>query len=72
MAEPAKKSKAIRDVQSYLVGTNIEQAIRNNVCVRCKGPANVFNNAKSEKEFTITGYCQLCQDFVYDHIRGDR
>ena len=58
-------------MQNQILGVDVAQCIENNTCARCKGPANVFNDARSEKEYTITGFCQICQDFVFDHLQRE-
>jgi len=40
-------------------------AIENKVCVFCQAPATTFKDALSEKEFTISGTCQKCQDDIF-------
>ena len=34
-------------------------------CVICGGRADTFKDALSEKEFGISGMCQICQDEVF-------
>ncbi len=41
------------------------EAIDSDMCVSCKGPAAEFDNELSRKEFTISGFCQKCQDVVF-------
>lgn len=36
-----------------------------NTCTWCGGPAEKFKDALSKKEFTISGFCQKCQDNVF-------
>jgi hypothetical protein len=31
-------------------------------CATCGGPAITFKNESSEKEYTVSGMCQQCQD----------
>jgi hypothetical protein len=40
--------------------------IKGGVCVCCGKPAISFKNKLSEKEFTISGLCQKCQDGVFE------
>jgi len=35
-------------------------------CVTCGGPAIEFDSALSEKEYSISGMCQICQNDVFD------
>ena len=34
-------------------------------CAICSGPAEVFTDALSAKEYTISRMCQACQDVVF-------
>ena len=36
-----------------------------NVCTLCPRPADKFRDALSEKEYRISGMCQVCQDSVF-------
>jgi uncharacterized CHY-type Zn-finger protein len=36
-------------------------------CVMCGGQAESFKNAISEKEYTLSGMCQTCQDNFFDN-----
>lgn len=36
-------------------------------CVMCGGKAEAFKNALSEKEYTLSGMCQVCQDSFFDN-----
>jgi hypothetical protein len=44
-------------------------ALNSRTCVAppvgCGGPANEFRDARSEKEYGISGFCQNCQDKVF-------
>lgn len=39
--------------------------IRKGICPICNQPIGPFKNALSEKEYTISGMCQNCQDKVF-------
>jgi len=45
--------------------TNRRESIKENVCAWCKGSANEFSDELSRKEFTISGFCQKCQDEIF-------
>ena len=36
------------------------------ICVKCKKEAKTFKDQLSEDEYHISGYCQGCQDQVFD------
>ena len=40
-------------------------ARKNKTCVICGGKATTFKNAISEKEYTLSGMCQCCQDKIF-------
>jgi hypothetical protein len=71
MAEPADKHPEIRRFQSDLMGTDVEQTIRRDTCVSCKGPATKFNDECSRREFSISGLCQQCQDRVIGSLEAE-
>lgn len=64
MAEPSEKHPAYEAVLTEYFGDRTEP-IRNNYCMVCNGPATEFKDAISEKEFTISGLCQTCQDKMF-------
>lgn len=40
-------------------------SIRKDICVQCGRPATNFRDEISKREFTISGFCQSCQDKVF-------
>jgi hypothetical protein len=42
-----------------------KNAFENNTCVSCGKPAHEFTDALSEKEWKISGLCQVCQDELF-------
>ena len=73
MANPTDKHPAIDDLLKSLLGISLlgeenprRTAIENDVCVFCHTPATTFKDALSEKEFTISGACQTCQDDIFE------
>ncbi len=71
MAIPTKKSEAIENFVDLLASpTNaLRTSIENNVCLPeplgCGGPAAEFKDARFAKEYTITGFCQVCQNEIF-------
>lgn len=67
MSEPSKKSPEIEQMLEEAFGRTT--AIKNNTCIDppigCGGPAHEFRDMLSEKEFTISGLCQKCQDEIF-------
>ena len=62
MAKATKKNFEIESFISDMTGEHRPTVIAGNKCVMCPGDANEFRNAISEKEYTISGMCQKCQD----------
>ena len=50
-------------------------AIANQMCIKeplgCGGPAKEFKDLLSQKEYTISGLCQKCQDEVFQEAPED-
>lgn len=71
MATPTKKSAEIEQLLSTILGaipgaqSSREDAIRSDTCATCGGSATDFRDTLSEKEYTISGMCQRCQDDVF-------
>jgi hypothetical protein len=51
-------------------GRTSKQAQEAKICTYCGKSATEFKDEKSEREYKITGYCQACQDEVFDHFSG--
>ena len=79
MTEPSKKSDEMtKFIDSFskrmFGGIGRTASIASNICVTCKGPAQVFHDALSLKEYTISGMCQKCQNETFGEDlppRGD-
>ena len=67
MAEPAEKSHEMEQFLENLSGRTT--AVKADRCIGpplgCGGPATEFNDSLSEKEYTISGLCQVCQDAIW-------
>jgi len=67
MADPSKKSPEMERFLEETVGRTT--AIKNNLCIDppigCGGPAHEFRDMLSEKEYSISGFCQACQDKIF-------
>tara|TARA_Y100000310_G_scaffold341757_1_gene441961 strand:+ start:1559 stop:1756 length:198 start_codon:yes stop_codon:yes gene_type:complete len=64
--EPTNKSLEIDVLLSVMYGKDRKATIRDGMCMTCTGTANNFVDALSEREYTIGGMCQQCQDKVYE------
>jgi hypothetical protein len=63
--EPSKKSSEMENFIDSILGTDRRGSIEGNVCTFCKNPAIYFRNEISEKEYSISGLCQKCQDDTF-------
>ena len=67
LATPTVKSKGM---ETFIDGITPNQlgrrgSIKANVCSWCGGGASSFKDCLSEKEYTISGFCQECQDKTF-------
>ena len=57
----------VDDFAANIFGTTRTKAIRSEICVKCR--VNVltvgFRNIRTQKEYQVSGLCQLCQDKVF-------
>tara|TARA_R100001086_G_C11773367_1_gene241518 strand:- start:501 stop:713 length:213 start_codon:yes stop_codon:yes gene_type:complete len=65
MAEATIKDPRLDKMLTNVFGIDRKGSITNNTCVSCKGEALVFTDDISQKEYTISGLCQSCQDQVF-------
>ena len=63
--EATFKHQGIEQMLSKLTGVSRVGAVAERSCVTCSGEAKSFRDALSQKEYTISGMCQSCQDSVY-------
>lgn len=61
------KHPEIEALLSAITGVSRVGAVAERSCVCCSGEAKSFTDALSEKEYTISGLCQTCQDSVFDN-----
>lgn len=69
--KPTDKSPEIENLLTALTGRNRREAVHEGYCTICGGPATEFKDALSEKEFTISGMCQVCQDKFFVEAEED-
>ena len=65
----AEKSEVIENALeniSGLIGTPRSVAFEQQICVMCGGDAKEFRDTISEKEYTVSGMCQNCQDEMFE------
>jgi hypothetical protein len=67
MATPTKKARSIEALLKKMSPGNKDrvESIEGDICVWCEGPAESFTDQLSAKEYTISGFCQSCQDKTF-------
>ena len=65
MPTPSDKSEQVNDAIYNLTGVDRIETIQMNQCAMCKTPNLNWRDKLSEKEYTISGMCQTCQDEVF-------
>jgi len=67
MAEPTKKARCIEDAIDAInpSGRKRVDSIKQNICSWCGKPATEFRDELSRREYTISGFCQECQDNTF-------
>ena len=65
MAIPSKKSPEIERVIDKLLKTGRKESIKKNVCSWCGKEVTGFRDELSAREYTISGFCQQCQDDTF-------
>jgi hypothetical protein len=69
MAVPSKKEigmeKILDEVSNKMYGRKRTGSIKGNICITCGDNVDGFRDRLSEKEYTISGMCQKCQDSVF-------
>jgi hypothetical protein len=67
MATPTKKAKEIDELLQILspIHADRETSIRKARCSWCGKAANEFRDAVSQREYEISGFCQVCQDETF-------
>lgn len=67
MAEPTKKAPGMEKVIDAFnpSGRKRVDSIKADICSWCGKPATEFTDALSRKEYTISGFCQECQDKTF-------
>lgn len=68
MANPSKKSPEINKlIDSFNpAGRKRVESIRTNICTWCGKTAVKFRDELSRKEYSISGFCQKCQDKTFE------
>lgn len=67
MAEPTKKASEIEKLidSTNPSGRKRVDSIKADVCSWCGKPATDFTDDLSRREYSISGFCQACQDKTF-------
>lgn len=65
MSDPIWKHPIIDAKLTELTGVDRPSMIKANKCVICLGDAITFDEEINEREYTISGMCQQCQDAMF-------
>ena len=64
-----ERSKNVQEFLSTFTkkafGKSLDECQGEIICVVCHGPADVFDDEESMKEYQISGLCQKCQDKTF-------
>ena len=67
MADPEYKNPILEGLLTELnSGRNRRSYILNDICIKCEGDASRFTDEVSRKEFAISGWCQHCQNEMFN------
>lgn len=69
--KPTEKSSEIDQALTDIFGIDRKGSVEANTCVFCKASLSNFRNAISEREASISGMCQACQDKTFGYDEPD-
>lgn len=69
--KPSEKTVELDSVIKDIFGIDRKASIEAGQCVFCKAPLKDFRNAISEREASISGQCQKCQDKIFGYDEPD-
>jgi hypothetical protein len=62
----APEIRAVQEIMAQLTfGRSLSDSQLTATCVMCGESAGTFRDARSEREYDISGLCQKCQDKVF-------
>jgi len=65
MAKSVEMENFLDEMAKALFGHSRDASIESGFCVYCGSEAKSFRNAISRREFSISGFCQECQDKTF-------
>jgi len=67
MQDKSQDITSLLNAMSYeIFGNTRTYALTAGICVSCEREATSFRDAISEKEYGISGFCQTCQDDIFE------
>lgn len=65
LPKPTDKAQPIEDMLTSVTGISRQDAHAKAICTWCKQPITGFRDELSKKEYSISGFCQSCQDKTF-------
>ena len=63
--QPEEKDLSIDALLARISGRDRKDSINKNKCTWCGKEVGTFKDDLSKKEYTISGFCQKCQDNTF-------
>lgn len=55
--------------QEEAFGISMTNALKDRICVICKGRVSGFTNDLAQREYEMSGTCEACQDSIFKKLR---
>ena len=69
MTSPTRKSAVVESIITEISGSSRHGAVKTGRCISpplgCGGPANNFTSERAEREHSISGRCEDCQNEAF-------
>lgn len=65
MSKPLERQAVVDQMARDLFGRTRTDAFDARICVMCGESATEFDDPLSEREYAISGMCQVCQDQLF-------
>lgn len=62
MERSSEMKEHVNSIAKAFFGRTLDEANSKKVCIMCGQPVGEFRNELSKKEYSISGFCQDCQD----------
>ena len=57
--------ECLDDAAKAAFGRTMTESHKQDICVSCGKPATEFKDELSKKDYSISGFCQTCQDETF-------